>query len=142
MVGLGGEGYSDQNQLGFLSNYEHKRQPQVLPIGGNAWVDPTQTIRPRNIQENATDNHYTTNDTNTATNKNAGYGIYQARLRCEMLLLLLRACVCVCVCALCSTAVMRRVSIEATGARCVVRAWGVLCGVRVWRRHTPQSPEY
>ena len=46
-------------------------------------------------------------------------------------------CCCACVCALCSTTVMPRVSIDATGARCAVRAWGVLCGVRVARSHAP-----
>ena len=42
-----------------------------------------------------------------------------------------------CVCALCSTAVMRRLSIHATGAPCVRRAWGVLYEVR----GAPKSPE-
>ena len=36
------------------------------------------------------------------------------------------------------TAATRRLSIDATGARCAVWAWGVLCDVRVW----PQSPEH
>ena len=35
------------------------------------------------------------------------------------------------VCALCYTAAMRRLSIDATGARWAVCAWGVLCDVRV-----------
>ena len=35
------------------------------------------------------------------------------------------------VCDLCCTAVMRRLSIDATGGRCAVCAWGVLCDVRV-----------
>ena len=38
-------------------------------------------------------------------------------------------CCCACVWALCSAAAMRRVSIDATGARCAGRAWGVLCCV-------------
>ena len=41
-------------------------------------------------------------------------------------------------CALCSTAVIRRPSIDVTGARCAVRAWGVLFGVRVARSLAPE----
>ena len=43
-----------------------------------------------------------------------------------------------CVCALCSTAVMRRLSIHATGAPCVRRAWGVLYDIRVARSHAQE----
>ena len=43
-----------------------------------------------------------------------------------------------CVCAFCSTAVMRRLSIDATGARCAVRAFGMLYGVRVARSQAPE----
>ena len=39
---------------------------------------------------------------------------------------------------LCSTAAMRRLSVDATGARCSLCAWGVLFDVRV----LPQSPEH
>ena len=49
-------------------------------------------------------------------------------------------CYC-CVCVLyqvCPTAVMRRLTIDAIGVLCAVRAWGLLCGVRV----SPQSPEH
>ena len=42
------------------------------------------------------------------------------------------------VCDVCCTAVMRRLSIDATGGRCAVCAWGVLCDVRV----SPQSPKH
>ena len=56
-------------------------------------------------------------------------------------------CCCCCCCSaaadgrvrdLCCTAVMRRLSIDATGGRCAVCAWGVLCDVRV----SPQSPKH
>ena len=66
------------------------------------------------------------------------------RLRCEMRFennsecCCCCCCCCCCVCALCSTAVIRRPSIDATGARCAVRAWGVLFGVRVARSHAPE----
>ena len=42
------------------------------------------------------------------------------------------------VCDLCCTAVMRRLSIDATGGRCAVCAWGVLWDVRV----SPQSRKH
>ena len=42
------------------------------------------------------------------------------------------------VCDLCCTAVMRRLSLDATGERCAVCAWGVRCDVHV----SPQSPKH
>ena len=46
-------------------------------------------------------------------------------------------CCCCCVCMLCSTVVMRRVSINDTGTSCAVRTWGVLCGVGVGAARSP-----
>ena len=47
--------------------------------------------------------------------------------------LLLRAC------ALCCTATIRTVSIDATGAHCAVRGWGVLFGVRAARSYDQKT---
>ena len=62
-------------------------------------------------------------------------------MRCGLKKICCCCCCCccfVCMYAVCSTVVMRKVSIDDTGARCAVRTWGVLCGVRVARSPAPE----